>query len=96
VQQGPGTGELPRRLGDAPYRIPQARGIFITRLARIAHPPFTHSLRFAEKANDSPHRLVAPRPPVAVALAGEEVPAAHGAHRHRPEMLGVVSDVDQV
>jgi hypothetical protein len=93
VQQGPGARELARSLGDAPHRVPKTHGVLVTCLTRVAQPPFTQGLRFAEKAHDPPGRLIAPRPPVAVALAGKEVPAADGAHRHRPEILGSVPDV---
>jgi hypothetical protein len=57
-------------LSDAPNRVPQTHGVLVNRLTRIAQPPFTHGLRFAEKAHDPPDWLVAPYPPVAVALAG--------------------------
>jgi hypothetical protein len=59
----------------------------------VAHPSVARSLGLAEKADNAPRRPVPPSPPVAVALAGEQIPAAHGAHRHRLQIIGPAPDV---
>ena len=83
---------LARGLSHSSHGIPQADGVFVLRGVPVAEPAVLRGIALAEKADDACGRAVDARPPEAEALAGKEVPAADGAHRHRRNMVGPAPD----
>lgn len=92
MRNSPRLQRLAGGLGDATNGVAQPDGVLVPGAALVAQPAPLCGLALAEEAHDPRRGAIHTRSPEAEGLAGEEVPAADDAHRHRRDIVGLAPD----